>query len=136
MRCDFSGNFLISGNFGNSALCKRIGKHFFSGNFKAFHEILIILNHISALCNCNNYITLVMISSLYFDKIIMMSRFVELCDDIIESSEIPALTFSAAILMHVKMHTDQQTNYRQMSCMFLKRLLRKVSFSFLSFLYF
>ena len=31
-RRDFSGNFLISGNFGNSAL----GEHIFSGNFKAF----------------------------------------------------------------------------------------------------
>ena len=32
-RCDFSGNFLISGNFGHSALHKRIGKHILSGNF-------------------------------------------------------------------------------------------------------
>ena len=34
-RCDFSGNFLISGNFGNSALYKRIGKHFFFRKFQS-----------------------------------------------------------------------------------------------------
>ena len=41
-RCDFSGNFLISGNFakyssfsGNCALYKRIGKYTYSGNFSS-----------------------------------------------------------------------------------------------------
>ena len=43
-RCQFSGNFLISGNF---ALHKRIGKYVFPGNFGVFQEILTIVTGIS-----------------------------------------------------------------------------------------
>ena len=53
-RCQFSGNFLISGNFarnflisGNLTLYKRIGNKFFPGNFRAFQEILTIVTGIS-----------------------------------------------------------------------------------------
>ena len=48
---NFARNFLFSGN---SDLHKRIGKHIIlSGNFKAFQEILTILNHTTAIGSQN-----------------------------------------------------------------------------------
>ena len=59
---------------------------------------------INTVRNDDTYTVLVMISTLCFNNIIMMSRFIELWYDIIEKiNEIPVLIFLAAMkLMHIK----------------------------------